>query len=422
MTTNKATLEGKSRLVSKCEVCQTVLPAPSLDLGWQPLCDDLIPVGDTRTSLTYRSEISLCRTCLTAHHVYAVDKETLFPASYHYRPRFTEDVLNGMRNLVAECETQFGSLKDKLVCDIGCNDGSLLTFFKQRGAKTVGIEPTGAFSDAVGAGHVAYNEYLSASVAKRLVAEHGHPDVIALTNVFAHIESLDEALEALRELAGSNTLLVIENHYLGSVLALNQFDTFYHEHPRTYSARSFVHIARRLKGSLRHVSFPSRYGGNIRVFIGDIGKGAQPMSQGGNAVQGVDESGFVARLASMQDFISRWVAETKNGMASAIESRGPLFGKSFPGRAAVLISLLGIDEKMQPWIFEKSGSMKIGHYLPGTRIVIKSDELWIGQVDQPPHVLLWGWHIRNELAAYMRKGGFRGEIYAPLPSFHKMEV
>ena len=39
-------------------------------------------------------------------------------------------------------------------------------------------------------------------------------------------------------------MLVIENHYLGAVLATNQFDTFYHEHPRTYSLTSFVHIAR----------------------------------------------------------------------------------------------------------------------------------------------------------------------------------
>ena len=49
----------------------------------------------------------------------------------------------------------------------------------------------------------------------------------------------------------------------------NQFDTFYHEHPRTYSYGSFVQIATTLDTQLIDVEFPSRYGGNIRVFLGN---------------------------------------------------------------------------------------------------------------------------------------------------------
>ena len=65
-----------------------------------------------------------------------------------------------------------------------------------------------------------------------------------------------------------NTLLIIENHYLGAVLERNQFDTFYHEHPRTYSLNSFYHIAKKLGREVINHEFPSRYGGNIRVVIG----------------------------------------------------------------------------------------------------------------------------------------------------------
>jgi len=39
------------------------------------------------------------------------------------------------------------------------------------------------------------------------------------------------------------TLVVIENHYLGSVIDRKQFDTFCHEHPRTYSLSTLLHIA-----------------------------------------------------------------------------------------------------------------------------------------------------------------------------------
>ena len=71
--------------------------------------------------------------------------------SYPYRSRFNEDVLLGMLKLVNDCEKKIGeSLKDKKVLDIGCNDGSLLGLFKDKGAITVGIEPTDTYIDALG--------------------------------------------------------------------------------------------------------------------------------------------------------------------------------------------------------------------------------------------------------------------------------
>ena len=113
-----------------------------------------------------------------------------------------------------------------------------------------------------------------------MVASHGKPDFIALTNVFAHIENLREVLDSLRRLMAPHTVIVIENHYLGAVLDGNQFDTFYHEHPRSYSYTSFLHMARSLGAQLLGVEFPSRYGGNIRTFVGQVASGGGRVTDG----------------------------------------------------------------------------------------------------------------------------------------------
>jgi hypothetical protein len=414
-------LDSQFRRRVNCEVCDHRLPDAILDLGLQPLCDDLVPIGEARQSPRYPIRISLCPTCLTAHQLYPGSKEVLFPSTYHYRPRFTQDVLNGMSDLVRECEEQFFSLSGKLVCDIGCNDGSLLTFFRNKNAVTVGIEPTGACDDAIAAGHRAFKEYFSPEVARKLVATVGIPDVITLTNVFAHIESLDEAIAALREMSDQRTLLVIENHYLGSIIQSNQFDTFYHEHPRTYSIRSFEHIAGRLGAQVLHVSFPSRYGGNVRVFIGNFGGGAlvgkdRPVKR----EMGRDESKFAAELGQMQTFVDAWKNRTSAQLTTFKDKGVKLLGKSFPGRAAILVSLLGIDDQLEPYLFEKPGSMKLGHYVPGTRIQIVSDEQWISNSVRPEAMIIWAWHISGEVAAYMRANGYRGKLFSPLPSFHEI--
>ncbi|MFZ2146948.1 MAG: hypothetical protein WAV28_06990, partial [Sedimentisphaerales bacterium] len=89
MTTKTDKYETDGNVITVCEVCGGILPTPILDLGPQPLCDDLVPLGNSRESLKYPIQISLCPSCLTAHQLYRVHKEILFPSSYHYRPRFT---------------------------------------------------------------------------------------------------------------------------------------------------------------------------------------------------------------------------------------------------------------------------------------------------------------------------------------------
>ena len=85
--------------------------------------------------------------------------------------------------------------------------------------------------------------------------------------MLAHIDNMHELITALSTLMGPKTLVIIENHYLKSVLEGMQFDTFYHEHPRTYTAKSFEVIAELLGAKLVDLQLTNRYGGNIFVRI-----------------------------------------------------------------------------------------------------------------------------------------------------------
>lgn len=254
--------------ISRCEICGNEELLEVLELGNQPLCDDLITIGDDRQCKEYPIKILYCRNCCSAHQMFQVEKETLFPRNYHYRSRFTKDVLNGMRDFVKGCEAVLGGLSGRTVVDVGCNDGSLLGYFRDAGCVTIGVEPTDACKDAIINGHEVYQEYFSTEVARRIRKSHPNIDIITFTNVFAHIDDLQSLLKAVEVLLNEDTLLVIENHYLGEIIEKRQFDTFYHEHPRTYSLRSFGAIARGIGKELLDVQFPEWYGGNIRVYIG----------------------------------------------------------------------------------------------------------------------------------------------------------
>jgi len=393
--------------IHRCEVCGNQNLESVLNLGAHPMCDDLIPVNDSRTCNEYPIEILFCDACVTAHQRFQVPKQQLFPSTYHYRSRFTADVLNGMKGLVETCVNRHGSLRGKKVLDVGCNDGSLLGFFRDAGAATVGIEPTGACHDAENKGHSIYNAFLEPQLATQIVAEHGQPDFIVFTNVFAHIEDLSGVVESLKRLMSDKTVLIIENHYLGGVLAGNQFDTFYHEHPRTYSCTSFVEIAKSLGMQLTDVMFPSRYGGNIRV---EIAKSGTPLDRAQVEKVLRREQEFGAQIRAMQSGIALWKSNKRAEIEQYVREHGRLHAKAFPGRAAILIKMLDLDSDLVAGVYEKPGSMKIGHYLPGTRIPILSDEIFQSMQDQPAVLLNLAWHISKEVRGYLADHGYHGEV------------
>ena len=392
--------------IYKCEVCGSSSLVGVLNIGTHPMCDDLIPLDSNLICEEFPIEILFCDQCNTAHQRYQVPKNKLFPLTYHYRSRFTKDVLTGMENLVDSVATKIGRLENKVILDIGCNDGSLLDFFRKFNCVTLGIEPTGAADDAIKNKHIVYKEYFSRELATKIFNKHGNPDIITFTNVFAHIEDLPSILDALNILVGKNTILVIENHYLGSILNGFQFDTFYHEHPRTYSLKSFVYMCKSLNANIFDVDFPSRYGGNIRVFI------SKSLQENTHIITEVlkNEIQFTSKFKKINSFIESWKNSKKEQLEMLLQRYGPIKAKAFPGRAAILIKILNLNEKMISAVYEKPGSLKIGHYVPGTKIPILSDDILFNSTNLDDPILNLAWHIPQEIKKYLTDNLYAGKV------------
>ena len=393
-------------MINFCELCNSKKIYKVLDLGKHPLCDDLKKIGSKKKNILYKIEILLCKNCLTAHQKYQVRKKILFPSDYHYRARFTNDVINGLKDLVKFSEREIGSLSKKNVLDVGCNDGSLLNFFFNKGCTTIGIEPTQAHKDADRKKHKIYNNYVDLQTVKKIRKKFHNIDIITFTNVFAHIENIRYLLKVLRTIISDKTFLIIENHYMGSILRKKQFDTFYHEHPRTYSLTSFTFIAKLLNLNILAVEFPKRYGGNIRVLMGR-GKIKKNKSYKNKFNY---EKNFPKKFLKMRQKIEKWKIRKGSELKKIFIKYGKISAKGFPGRAAILIKLLGLNEKIISSVYEKPRSLKIGYYVPGTRIPIKSDLLLFKSIKKYKIILNLAWHIKDEIHKYLKKNNFKGKI------------
>jgi hypothetical protein len=395
-------------LVETCEVCGNLLAGPRIDLGSHPLNDDMYRIGTVHSAQRYRQEIQLCSHCFTAHQLHPVQKEILFFPEYRYRGSVTKDVVSGMDDLIDNALRFYGTSDHLKVLDIGANDGTLLGLVKGKiNAETIGVDPTHAVLDAAGRIDYPYCEFFSKETALKIISNHGIPDIITFTNVFAHIENLPSLIEAVSLLIDDENLLVIENHYLGSVLEKNQFDTFYAEHIRTYSAKSFIHIAKQLNLEIKSIQFPKRYGGNIRVYLSRNPKYT-------NETSVITEDHFVHRFEGVQKTYDVWLKDASENL-DQILTDGPLIGKSCPARSVMLYSSLKMDSGKMSSVYEHPNSPKIGFCVPGTQIPIVSDLQLSSEKNQ--NMILWSWHIAYELIPYLKEIGYRGNIWSPLPTF-----
>lgn len=387
--------------ISRCSICTSKI-VKALDLGMHPLCDDLIKINSKKISREYPVNIYYCKKCLIAYQRFIVDKKILFPKNYHYRGKLTKDVVNGQAELVKHVKKKFKNIEYKNVLDIGCNDGTLLDFFRKEKCRTIGVEPTNAALDA-SKKHKIYNQYFDEKLARKIKKDFKKIDFITFTNVFAHINDLGKLLNSLKILLTDTTVVVVENHYLGSIIRLKQFDSFYHEHPRTYSLKSLIEIGNKISMKISNIRFPKRYGGNIRVIFEK-----ETNEKFTSIIK--KEHLFFSLLKKLKNDIWNWRIRKKKKIEKLVKKFGPLPAKAFPGRAAILIKLLNLTHHHISGVYEQSKSKKIDHYVPGTRIKIISDIYLKKDLKEKIPIINLAWHISSEIRKYLRLNKIKNKI------------
>ena len=396
----------KYKIINRCQICNNYLK-DFLDLGKQPLCDDL--TVKPNSSNFYKLKVSYCNKCLTAYQKYNIQKKILFPKNYHYRSSNTNDVVVGMKDLVKSSKKYLKNLKSKNVLDIGCNDGTLLSLFKNEGCKTFGVEPTQASIEAKKKGHIIFKDYFDKNSSKNIKKKIGDIDIITFTNVFAHIEDLEDLLFSLKNISNKNTLIIIENHYLGEVIKKTQFDTFYHEHPRTYSLKSFINISKKININLIDFKFVKRYNGNIRVYLKNSGKIYKSKTQINQSLR--LEKLEINKIKTFQKKVNKWKLNKKKQIEKITKKFGPLSAKAFPGRASISINLLGLNSSHISKVYEKNSSLKVNKFIPGTDIKILKEKYFKLKQNNNGILINLAWHISDEIRNYLRKKmKFKGKI------------
>ncbi|MBI4994121.1 class I SAM-dependent methyltransferase [Candidatus Peregrinibacteria bacterium] len=404
-----------SKPIEKCQVCGSSGLKSVLFVGFIPPVNTMpvvgsIPIEEKR----YPLELLRCGKCTLVQIGCEVNQEILFPLTYPYLSASTKILRENFADLCRESSAMLGLKPGDLVVDIGSNDGTLLSNFKNSGYKVLGIEPTNAADIANANGITSEKVFFNAQSAAKAKSKYGSAKIITAANVFAHIGDIHPVVDGILDLLAPDGVFISESHYLLGLIETVQYDTIYHEHLRYYSVRSISYLLAEHGLEVFHVTKIPTHGGSIRVYAARKGQ-KKPDNSVAEILADEDQKGLTD--GSVLKVFRQKVMQSKlklHELLRPLKEKGDrIYGIGAPSRSSTLINYVGLDDGIVDCVMEIKTSPKVGKYVSGTRIpVLDESKLY---EDQPEYALLFSWHITNELTANLRKKGFKGKFIVPLP-------
>lgn len=363
---------------------------------------------------TYPLELFMCLDCGYVYLPYVVDPETIY-RDYLYVTTSSMGLSDHFKESAEELLYRIKPAKNSLVVDIGSNDGTLLNFFKLKGMRVLGIEPSKDIAKkATLSGIETLPEFFTTKLADKIGNEYGHATIITVNNLFANIDDLDEFTEGIHKLLAPDGVLVIESSYLGDIIKNMIFDFIYHEHLSYFSVKPLITFFRRFNMELFDIERIPTKGGSLRYYI-QLSGGSRPIS---SSVAYMEEYEDQNDLYSMKtyDAFSKKIDELKNQLVSKLlEFKAD--GKSIVGyggsaTSTTLLYHFGLSEMIDYIVDDnpaKQNTFSPGYHIP----VLPSDVIY---EKKPDYVLILAWRyagpIMKQHQAYLEQGG---HFVIPLP-------
>lgn len=231
-----------------------------LDLGDQPLANSYHK--DEKLDF-FPLQVMLCRNCFHNQLSIVVDPDIMFK-NYLYVSGTTETFKKHCRDLAADAVKRIKNSKLN-VMDIACNDGTQLEYFRDLGCSVVGIDPAENLRSLTKQKKLdVIVDYWTQAIAGKFKNKF---DVMTGTNVFAHVDDVDEFLKASKIALKDSGILILEFPYADNMVAHNEFDTVYHEHLSYFLVSSFKTLVERFDLYISDIIRSPIHGGSIRFFL-----------------------------------------------------------------------------------------------------------------------------------------------------------
>jgi SAM-dependent methyltransferase len=394
--------------IDECRICGSNKLFEFLDLNSMPIPNGFVKKEDlNKYEERYPLGVCVCENCWLVQLTHVVPAEIMFK-NYLYIPSTSETMLIHFKTLADETIKKYKMTDKDMVIDIGSNDGTLLSYFKEKGIKILGIDPASNLVKIANMNGIeTIDDFFSKKLAEKVVTDKGQAKVITATNVVAHINDLHDLIAGVEKLLTKDGVFIMEFPYFVDLLSKNEFDTIYHEHLSYFSLIPLIELFKRHNMEIIDLKRTPVHGGSI--IITSAKKDNYKVS---SIVKEYIEEEKLKKLndkIAYIDFSRRvWVIKRDlMSMLRKLKRQGKkVVGYGAAAKGNVMLNYCEINTKLIEYIVD-STSYKQGLYTPGTHIPVFPESKLLE--DQPDFVLLLAWNFADEILrkqrTYREKGG-----------------
>lgn len=408
---------NKFKLINKCRVCGSKNLLSILDLGQQPLANDLH--RNYKKQNKYPLHLLICNSCKTSQISATINPKILFK-KYLWVTNTSDvakDHANKFRNF---CNKILKKSKYK-VFEVASNDGTFLKQFKKKGCQVIGIDPAKNIVDKV-KGIKTINAFFDYNISKKIKKNNGCFDLVYARNVIPHVPNVNSVIKGMANLMNEKSYGAIEFHYSGKIIEELHYDSIYHEHIFYFTIYTISNILKLNYLNVFDIKKSPISGGSLIIFFSKnkIKKSASLRKMENNeTIKKFNNTNSWKKFGKRSLIHSKKLKSLILKKFNNNEKKFLAYGAS--ARSSTLLNFCKINNKFVSFVIDKN-KLKNGLYTPGTNIKIIETTKISEKLKFYKVVIILAWNFEREIFNYLKKKGFKGKLIVPLPRIKTINV
>ncbi len=385
-----------------CRVCGSSALTKTIDLGEQYLQGSFVKPGERLppmrklpTSLVRCDPMRDEQACGLLQMEYTVPPSILY-SSYWYRSGTNQTMRDHLKAIVTEA-LDLLARPAQCVLDIGCNDGTLLSYYDAAVDK-FGVDPSDIGNEVDLPNTTVVHDLFPSKELQNSLGTRKF-DVITAIAMFYDLESPVAFVRGIADILAPEGLWVFEMSYMPTMLKKCMYDTICHEHLEYYSLAVVERILAAAGMKIVRADLNDSNGGSIRCFASHVGNFSFKDPEFVKGIATLREQEFDLALDTdrpyrhFQDRINIHREELSQ-LVWEFKREGKkihIYGASTKGNT--ILQWCGIDNRVIDCAAERNPE-KFGAKTLGTEIPIVSEEE--SRALKPDYYLVLPWHFRKE--------------------------
>ena len=390
----------------KCKLTDKDI-VPFMSFGKMPLANGFLNKDAFNTEYFFEMEVGFSEDLSLFQLNDHPKPEKMFNKKYPFYTGSSELMKLHFKKYADWIKSEFLKSNSKLI-EIGSNDGTFLSNFKNYDIDCVGFEPSENVALKAKKNNIkTINGFFNTYNIKTLRDYTGNTDIICASNVICHIPDLKNLILCIDKLLSKKGFFIFEEPYMGSMFEKVSFDQVYDEHIYLFSINSVKKIFNLYNFELIDVLPQPTHGGSMRYIISR--KNEHSISE--RVIKGlfVENKNNLDNLKSCLEF-KKNCEKSKEKIITKLK-KFKKEGKEICGYAATsksttILNYCNLDTNFINFICDTTKE-KIGKFSPGTHIPIVPVSHF--HKNLPDVAYLFAWNHKKEIFVkeknFIKKGG-----------------